>query len=115
LPTVLDLLGYEVEGGEYPGYSLLNPLPEDRTLNFSCITNRKCLASIKGYEKYIYHYGDQPEEFFDLSEDPLEERNLADKRSKEELDRRRDELLAWRSRLDALYEERAAAAETNLE
>src|SRR5215218_11303361 len=25
LPTVLDLLGYEVEGGEYPGYSLLRP------------------------------------------------------------------------------------------
>ena len=29
LPTVLDLLGYEVENGEYPGYSLLRPLPKD--------------------------------------------------------------------------------------
>ena len=30
LPTVLDLLGYEVENGEYPGFSLLHELPEDR-------------------------------------------------------------------------------------
>jgi lipoteichoic acid synthase len=81
----------------------------------SCWNESGCMASIRDYEKYIYHFGDQPDEVFDLSEDPLEERNLADKRSKEELDRRRDELLAWRSRLDALYEERAAAAETNLE
>src|ERR687894_2527762 len=36
LPTVLDMLGYEVENGEYPGYSLLHPIPEDRTLFISC-------------------------------------------------------------------------------
>jgi lipoteichoic acid synthase len=95
LPTVLDLLGYELEGGKYPGYSLLRPLPEDRTLFFSCTNRDKCLASIKGYEKYIHHYGDEPDEFFDLSEDPLEKRNLADERA-EEARKRRDELLAWR-------------------
>jgi lipoteichoic acid synthase len=102
LPTVLDLLGYEVKGGKYPGCSLLRPLPEDRTLFFSCTNRDKCLASIKGYEKYIHHYGDQPDEFFDLSEDPLERRNLADERA-EEAGKRRDELLAWRSRINAMY------------
>src|SRR3712207_2060960 len=35
LPTVLDMLGYEVKNGQYPGYSLLRPLPKDRTLNRS--------------------------------------------------------------------------------
>ena len=96
LPTVLDLLGYQVENGEYPGYSLLRPLPEDRTLFFSCFYKDKCLASIRGYEKYIYHYGNQPDELFDLSKDPLEEHNLVDERTKE-AGERRYELLAWRS------------------
>jgi lipoteichoic acid synthase len=95
LPTVLDLLGYELKGRKYPGYSLLRPLPEDRTLFFSCTNRNKGLASIKGYEKYIHHYGDEPDEFFDLSEDPFEKRNLADERA-EEARKRRDELLAWR-------------------
>ena len=103
LPTVLEMLGYEVKDGEYPGYSLLHPLPDDRTLRFSCITNHKCLARLKGYEKYIYHYGNQPDEVFDLSEDPLEEHNLADDYSKEELDERREALLAWRSRVNAQH------------
>ena len=102
LPTVLDLLGYEVKGGKYPGYSLLRSLPEERTLFFSCTNREKCLASIKGYEKYIHHYGDQPDEFFDLSEDPLEKRNLLDERA-EEARKRCDELLAWRSRINAIY------------
>jgi arylsulfatase A-like enzyme len=103
LPTVLEMLGYEVKDGEYPGYSLLHPLPDDRTLRFSCITERKCLASIKGSEKYIYHYDNQPEEVFDLSKDPLEKHNLADQYSREELDKRRQDLLSWRSAVDAQY------------
>jgi phosphoglycerol transferase MdoB-like AlkP superfamily enzyme len=77
VPTVLEMLGYEVKNGGYPGYSLLHPLPEDRTLMFSCFHKNKCLASIKGSLKYIYHYGEQPDELFDLSKDPLEKRNLA--------------------------------------
>jgi lipoteichoic acid synthase len=103
LPTVVELLGYEVENGEYPGYSLLRPLPGGRTLMFSCISNRKCLASTKGDEKYIYHYGNQPEEVFDLSEDPLEKHDLTRLYSKEELDKRREDLLAWHSRVNAQH------------
>jgi arylsulfatase A-like enzyme len=102
LPTVLDLLGYEVRNGEYPGYSLLRPLPEDRTLMFSSFNKDKYLASMKGTEKYIHHYGNQPDEFYDLSVDPFEEHNLVDKRA-EEVRERREELLAWRSRNNAIY------------
>ena len=102
LPTILEMLGYEVKDGEYPGYSLLHPLPEERTLFFSCISERTCLASLKGNEKYIYHYGKQANEVFDLSKDPLERHNLASERDKE-LDKRREELLEWRSSVDATY------------
>src|SRR5215213_7722990 len=103
LPTAVEMLGYEVENGEYPGDSLLRPLPGGRTLKFSCISSRKCLASIKGDEKYIYHYANQPEEVFNLSEDPLEEHNLAHQYSKEELDRRRQDLFQWHSSVNSQY------------
>jgi lipoteichoic acid synthase len=102
LPTVVEMLGYEVEGGEYPGYSLLQELPKDRTLMFGCFHEKACLASIEGSEKYIYHYGNQPEEFFDLSKDPLERENLAGERGKE-VEEQRQALLEWRSSVNATY------------
>src|ERR671921_261300 len=101
LPTVLEMLGYEVKDGQYPGYSLLHELPENRTSMFSCISHRECMASINGDEKYIYHYGNQPEEVYDLSNDPLEEHNLVAERSKEEIDERREDLLAWSTGVNA--------------
>jgi len=84
MPTVLEILGYEVKDGGYSGYSLLHLLPGGRALQFSCFHENKCLASIKGSVKYIYHYGDKPEELFDLSKDPLEKHNLANEGAKEE-------------------------------
>jgi lipoteichoic acid synthase len=103
LPTVVEMLGYEVANGEYPGYSLLHSLPENRTLMSSCVFPYRCMASLKGTEKYIYHYGDQPEELYDLSKDPLEQTNRAGERDQKELDERREELLAWAASVDAGY------------
>jgi lipoteichoic acid synthase len=98
------MLGYELRGGGYPGYSLLREPPEDRTLMFSCITDRKCMASTEGNEKYIYHYGNQPEEVFDLSKDPLEQNNLASEYDTEDLNKRRRDLMAWHSGVNAMYD-----------
>ena len=102
LPTVLEILGYEVKDGGYPGYSLLHQLPENRTLMFSCFHDKACMASLKADEKYIYHHGNQPDEFFDLSEDPLEKENLAGEKGKE-VEERREALLKWRSSVNATY------------
>jgi lipoteichoic acid synthase len=95
-----------VENGEYPGYSLLREPPEDRTLSFSCWFEEACLASIRGTEKYIYHYDDRPEEIFDLSKDSLEEHNLTGEYGKEGMAERREELIEWRSSIDAEYADR---------
>jgi lipoteichoic acid synthase len=103
LPTVLEMLGYEIQDGEYPGYSLLRDPPDDRTLMFSCFHDKACSASIKGTEKYIYHFGNQPDELFDIAEDPLEKNNLANERTRDELDDRRREILQWRSSVNATY------------
>src|SRR5215216_617792 len=105
LPTVSDLLGYEVEGGEYPGRSLLASSKEDRTLFFSCFDDYRCLASLKGEEKYIYFFGNQPEEVYDLSSDPFESNDLAGELGDKELEDRRKEVLAWYVRVNAMYEE----------
>jgi len=112
LPTVVDLLGYEVVGEdvEYPGYSLLHPLPEDRTLFLSCFhDDKRGVASLRGYEKYIYHYDDLPEEFFDLSDDPFEEHNIVEERDEREIEERRNDVIAWRARVNAIYEGKIVA------
>ena len=104
LPTLLDMLGYEVAGGHYPGRSLVGTQQEDRTLFFSCFDEYRCLASIQGTEKYIYFFGNQPEEVYDLASDPLEQNNIADELSKEELKDKRAQVLAWYSNVNAMYE-----------
>lgn len=103
LPTVADLLGYQLDGGPYGGSSLLRQLPDGRALRFSCLGDQACVASLNGKEKYIYHFDDRPEELFDLSSDPGERINLAGERAPAELDRRRAELLAWRVSVQAMY------------
>ena len=101
-PTILDLLGYKAVRGEYPGSSLLRP-PEDRTLYFNCRPDLLCMASTHGYEKYIYHYGAQPDELYDLKKDPMERNNLASEVPSDELKQRREELLDWHSRSAAVF------------
>lgn len=104
LPTVLDLLGYKVKGGKYPGRSMLAPPDKNRTLYFSCFYDYRCLASLKGDQKYIYFYGNQPEEVYNIKKDPLEQHNLAKDLSADELKKRRTEVLAWFSKVNATYQ-----------
>jgi lipoteichoic acid synthase len=85
---------------------MLAPPDENRKLFFSCFDDYRCLASLKGDQKYIYFFGNQLEEAYDLSSDPSESNNLADERSDGELKRRRTDVLAWYSRVNAMYEKR---------
>ena len=105
LPTVADLLGYDIKGGEYPGRSLLDPAPQDRTLKFACWYQNKCVASLKDGMKYVYHYGGRPEELYDLSEDPLEKENIVGDAPPGYLEARREELLRWRAEVAAAYDD----------
>lgn len=103
-PTLVDMLGYEVVDGEYPGSSLIRQLPEDRTLMFSCRPDLLHLASIKGREKFVHNFDKKPDELYDLAADPLEKRNIKDRMSSEEREARRTELLEWRARTIAMYD-----------
>ena len=114
LPTVADALGYDIEGGEYPGHSILSP-PEDRTLKMSCYHERTCLASINGDEKYIYSYGNRGEEYYDLSEDPKERNNIIEEQPEGKIDDLRDDLLVWEARVNDSYEQQRDGEETTAE
>ena len=114
LPTVADALGYDIEGGEYPGHSILSP-PEGRTLEMSCYHERTCLASIEGDEKYIYSYGNRGEEFYDLSKDPKERNNIIDEQPEGKIDALRDDLLTWEARVNDSYEQQREGEETTAE
>ena len=103
LPTLADLLGYRIEGGLYPGTSVLSA-SRDRTLMASCYHEQTCLSSMKDGEKYIYSYGNQGEEYYDLSEDPNEQNNLIEDQNDKKIDRLRNDLLAWEARIEASYE-----------
>jgi lipoteichoic acid synthase len=111
LPTLFDMLGFEILGGRYPGRSLLSAPEEDRTLYFSCFDEYRCLASIQGTKKYIYFFGNQPEEVYDLASDPLERNNIAGELSRKELKDKRLRVLSWYSKVNAMYEKREAKQE----
>ena len=111
LPTLADVLGYDVRGGEYPGFSMLSP-PEDRKLMASCYHEQTCLASIEGDQKYIYSYGNRGEEYYDLSEDPKERKNLIGEQGDKKIEGLRNDLLAWQARVEASYEQQRSSEET---
>ena len=101
-PTIVDMLGYELVDGEYPGRTLFD-LPEDRTLFFGCRPDLLSAARIQGQQKYIYHFGNRPEEYYDLKKDPLEKHNVISKFGSRKLDQFRSELLAWHAETTAAY------------
>lgn len=103
MPTVVDLLGCGITGGTYPGSSLVRPLSIGRAVYASCFYDRTCVASIRNGEKYTYYFSNQEDEYSDLARDPSEKKNIADDRA-EEIDRRRGSLLAWRSKVNTIYE-----------
>ncbi|MDQ3363014.1 MAG: sulfatase-like hydrolase/transferase, partial [Actinomycetota bacterium] len=114
LPTLTEMLGYDVEGGEYPGSSMLSP-PEDRTFMASCYHERTCLTSIDGDQKYIYWYGNRGEEYYDLSEDPKERNNLIEEQPEKKIEDMRDDMLAWEARVESSYEQQRPQEETTAE
>ena len=99
-PTVIDLSGFEVKGGTFPGQSLLT-IDKERRLFAHCWYERRCMATILDERKYIDHFGTQPAELFDLSKDPLEKKSAY--QSPEQVAREHTALNAWRANVNAFY------------
>jgi hypothetical protein len=79
-------------------------LTETRTLLFGCRPDILSTARIQGQQKYIYHFGNRPDEFYDLADDPLERNNLAAKVGGKQVHQWRSELLEWHAETTAAYD-----------
>ncbi|GAA3612050.1 LTA synthase family protein [Microlunatus ginsengisoli] len=105
LPTVVDALGFRVSGGSYPGESLLqlagSDPPPAPPVRLACYVDNRCLASIEGSQKYVFHFGQQPDEFFDLATDPGERHNIISAQNPDTIAALRADLLAWRAEVRA--------------
>jgi lipoteichoic acid synthase len=99
LPTVVDLLGYQVTGGRYPAAPITEP--DDAPIRLACFVDDRCLASIRGNEKYVFHFGQRPDEFFNLGTDPDERHNLIAGQDRNKIAALRADLLRWRAEVRA--------------
>lgn len=101
LPTVIELLGFDLGDAEFAGKSLLTPSPR-RRLGFSCYNDARCLGQLDGSQKYIHYYGDRPDEVYDLADDPGERKNLAPELGAR-VETLRAGVLDWAASLEATY------------
>jgi hypothetical protein len=69
------------------------------------------MAHIEGDMKYIYHFGNRPEQVFDLSADPYEQHDVAAQHGAL-IEARRGALQAWRVWTNALWEQRLRESRT---
>ncbi len=100
LPTVAERLGFEITGGTYPADSLDDVSGQD-PIRIACYVDNACLASITGTQKYIFHFGRQPDEYFDLATDPQERHNLISQQNPDHIAALRADLLRWRAQVRA--------------
>jgi arylsulfatase A-like enzyme len=104
LPTLAQALGYRLEGGHYPGRSLLASVPADRPLYHSCWNGDLSLALRRDSLKFIYNHGRSPMQVFDVANDPLEKNDLAASYPPATLRAVQMDLLLWRAGVARAYD-----------
>lgn len=100
--TVAETLGYRLDGGLVREESLYADDP-GHPVRSSCQSDNRCLALITGTTKYVHHFGNRPDEVFDLATDPDEQHNLIAGVDPARLKDMRSDLLHWRSEIRAEY------------
>jgi lipoteichoic acid synthase len=100
--TIAESLGYRLTGGLTREDSLFADDP-DLPVRIACQSDNRCLAQIDGTTKYVHHFGNRPDEVFDLADDPQEQHNLIADVDPERLKALRADLLHWRSDVRAEY------------
>jgi len=101
MPSVLDALGYRVDGAAAVAAPIRTAEPAP--VHLSCQSVNRCLSRVDGSSKFVHHFGHRPDELFDLDADPGEQDNLLSTLSRAEQAALREDLLAWRTEVRVLW------------
>ncbi|MFV0406524.1 MAG: LTA synthase family protein [Propioniciclava sp.] len=93
-PTIVELLGYEVENSAMTEQSLLQA-PDGSPVNMTCLEDGECLASVVDGYKYMHFFGDRQDRVFHLETDPGETQNLVSQIDPRWLEAQRERLVIW--------------------
>jgi arylsulfatase A-like enzyme len=104
LPTIADVLNYEIKDARLPGRSLLAS-PPDSTRDIRHITRNPSQGFVlrRVSLKYIYFYGRRPMEVYDVEADPMEKTDIADQFSDGRLQAIKRQMLRWRRSVEQQY------------
>lgn len=101
-PTLLDVLGYDIENSAITTQSLLQPAEGD-PVYMTCLVRGDCVASVEDNMKYIHWFGDRQDQVYDLTSDPGETVNLVNDMDPDWLEERRLGVLNWWLTNDVRY------------
>lgn len=105
LPTVVDLLGFDVEGGSYHAASILDAENNPDPRISHCWNVDQCAVYFPDdRHTFLYFYDQQPAEYYDLSRDPNQERDLIGSVPEETQRTWEKEIEAWVAETDAVHE-----------
>jgi len=94
LPTVAEMMRWTPDGvSDLDGLSLLGDPSHDEVFA-ACLYQFTCSALIAGSRKYIHHFGERPDELFDLSTDPAEKNDIIDD-NRDEAEQMRRRVQSW--------------------
>jgi phosphoglycerol transferase MdoB-like AlkP superfamily enzyme len=68
-------------------------------VRIACYGDDRCMALVRGNGKFVFHFGQRPDEFFDLATDPGEERNVLARQDRATMVAMRADLLRWRAQV----------------
>jgi lipoteichoic acid synthase len=111
VPTIAALSGFALTGADYSGADITT-LTTERVIPSHCWFSKNCMSAYLGGLKYIHHFGNQPDEVFDLNEDPQETRNLKDLAAESE--RLESQLMQWRNTVLARYQQHYGKQDADL-
>jgi len=93
-PTLLALLGFDVNEVGFDGVNALGPVPADRKIFFCDWKHESCAGFVQGNHKFIYNPANEMIYLYDLAADPFELTSL--EVPQQQLKQIADDIIAWR-------------------
>jgi len=101
LPTVLNLLEFNIINNTYRAYDMLAKRNHEYALNAACWNDRRCIVRYNATYKLIHYFNSKPDEVYNLIDDPGEKKNIA--KSFKDLLAWRTASVSWYNNLHGLY------------